>query len=54
MLGIPTPLMRATVEIGKAISGVDYWATGRTVARCGIAGLDARAIREYVRTGGRG
>lgn len=53
LLGVSTPLMRATVEIGIAISGVDYWANGRTVARCGLAGMNARALREYARTGER-
>jgi len=53
MLGVPTPLMRATVEIGIAVSGVDYWRTGRTVERCCIAGMTAAELRSYARTGGR-
>lgn len=53
LLGVSTPLMRATVEIGIAISGVNYWATGRTIARCGIAGMNASALCEYARTGDR-
>ncbi|NQU10339.1 NAD/NADP octopine/nopaline dehydrogenase family protein [bacterium] len=51
MLGVPTPLMRATVEIGMAVSGVDYWKTGRTLERCGIRGLDAGRLCQYVKTG---
>jgi len=51
MIGVPTPLMRATVEIGIAISGVDYWQTGRTMEKCGIAGMTAPELREYARTG---
>lgn len=54
MLGVPTPLMKATVEIGIAISGVNYWETGRTVRRCGIAGMSARELSQYVNTGSRG
>lgn len=53
LLGVSTPLMRATVEIGIAISGVDYWATGRTIARCGIVGMNASTLSEYARTGNR-
>jgi opine dehydrogenase len=53
MLGVNTPLMRATIEIGIAISGVDYWETGRTLQRCGIAGMTADALCEYVRSGRR-
>ncbi len=51
MLGVPTPMMRATVEIGIAISGVNYWETGRTLKRCGIAGMTLKQLRQYVRTG---
>ncbi len=50
-LGVATPLMRATIEIGIAISGVDYWQTGRTLERCGIKGLSADEIVSYARTG---
>jgi len=50
-LGVATPLMHATIEIGIAISGVDYWQTGRTLERCGIKGLSADEIVSYARTG---
>lgn len=53
-LGVPTPLMRAAVEIGIAISGEDYWCTGRTLERCGIEGLSAEALVQYVRSGKKG
>ncbi|MBI3985693.1 MAG: NAD/NADP octopine/nopaline dehydrogenase family protein [Lentisphaerae bacterium] len=52
-LGIATPLIRATIEIGIAISGVDYWKTGRTLERCGIEGMSAKRLVAYVRTGKR-
>ncbi len=52
-LGVPTPLMRATVEIGIAVSGVNYWETGRTLERCGIKGMGADELVAYVRTGAR-
>ena len=50
-LGVPTPLMKATIEIGIAISGVDYWATGRTLDRCGIAGMSVEQLCNFVKTG---
>lgn len=50
-LGVPTPLMRATVEIAGAISDEDYWKTGRTLERCGIEGLSAEALIQYVHNG---
>ena len=52
-LGVSTPLMYATVEIGIAISGVNYWEIGRTVKRCGIAGMTTDELQEYARTGNR-
>jgi len=52
-LGVPTPLMRATIEIGIAIAGMDYWQTGRTLERCGIRGMSADEIVTYARTGKR-
>ena len=51
MLGVKTPLMKATIEIGIAISEVDYWEEGRTIQRCGIAGMTAEQLCEYVRCG---
>ena len=50
-LGVATPLMRATIAIGSAISGVDYWQTGRTLDRCGIKGMSAEQIVRYAKTG---
>ena len=50
-LGVPTPLMRATVELGIAVSGVNYWKSGRTLERCGIKGLTADQIIAYAKTG---
>ena len=51
MLGVKTPLMKATIEIGIAISGIDYWQTGRTIKRCGIAEMESEQLCEYVHTG---
>jgi opine dehydrogenase len=51
LLGVATPLMKATIEIGMAISGVNYWQTGRTLKACGIEGMTARRLCAYVKTG---
>jgi opine dehydrogenase len=51
MLGVPTPMIKATIELGIAISGADYWRTGRTLKRCGIEGMTARQLCHYVKTG---
>jgi len=50
MLGVKTPLMRATIELGIAVSGTDYWKTGRTLERCGIADMTVKQLCEYVKT----
>lgn len=50
-LGIPTPLMKATIEIGIAISGRNYWKEGRTLRNCGIEGLSAEELIRYVSEG---
>ena len=50
MLGVKTPLMKATIELGIAISDVDYWDTGRTIERCGIANMTAEQLCEYAKT----
>jgi opine dehydrogenase len=51
MIGVPTPLMKAAVEIGIAISGVDYWSVGRTMNRCGLAGMTEEELAGYAQTG---
>ncbi len=53
MLGVATPLMRATIELGIAVAGVNYWQTGRTLERCGIAAMTSDSLCEYTRTGTR-
>jgi hypothetical protein len=46
--------MESTVHIAGAIAGKDYFSLGRTLKRCGIEGLDAHALIEYVSTGTKG
>jgi len=47
-LQVSTPLMKATIELGIAISGENYWQTGRTLDRCGIAAMNAQELIAYV------
>ncbi len=51
MLGVNAPVMRATIELGIAISGTNYWETGRTLKRCGISDMTGEQLCEYVKTG---
>ena len=50
-LDVATPLMKATIEIGIAISGCNYWKEGRTLEKCGIKGHSAEEITKYVLEG---
>ncbi|MDW8320900.1 MAG: NAD/NADP octopine/nopaline dehydrogenase family protein, partial [Armatimonadota bacterium] len=45
MLGVPCPTIRAIVHLANLMHGCDYWQTGRTVERMGLAGLSLRDIR---------
>ena len=52
-LGVDTPLARAFVAIASAINGANYAATGVTMERLGMAGLDAAGINDFLREGTR-
>jgi opine dehydrogenase len=49
VLGVPTPLLSATLTFASALLGRDLEREGRTLERLGLAGLDARGIRQAVR-----
>ena len=50
-LNVPVPLMEATLTLASALLGRDLASRGRTLEKLGLAGLDARGIRELVRGG---
>lgn len=52
-VGVDTPLARAFVAIASAINGADYAATGLTMERLGMAGLDASGINKFLYEGTR-
>jgi len=49
--GVETPTMRALVDIGSIVMGLDGWTAGRGVADLGIQGMDAETLRAYMQTG---
>jgi opine dehydrogenase len=49
--GATMPTVDALIQVGSALMGTDYRATGRTAARMGLAGLTADDIRRRVREG---
>ncbi len=49
--GVPAPTIRAMVDIGSIVIGVDGWTSGRGVGELGIAGMDPSALKAYLQTG---
>lgn len=48
MLGVRTPAMKSIIHLASIMHGVDYWASGRTVDKLGIAGMSVKDIRFLV------
>lgn len=51
MLGVPTPVADAVIQLASTVQGVDYWKTGRTVEALGIGGMSPAALRRYLHEG---
>jgi len=51
MLGVPCPTIQAVVHLANLLHGCDYWKTGRTVEKLGLAGLTLQEIRQLVLEG---
>lgn len=50
-IGLPAPIARAFVTIASAINGTDYYASGRTLDKLGMAGMDAERINAFLQEG---
>lgn len=48
MIGVPTPVSDAVIQLASTVQGVDYWKTGRTVEALGIAGRTPEELRRYL------
>jgi len=51
LVGSPCPTIRTIIHLANLMHGCDYWETGRTVERLGLAGLELPAIRRLVLDG---
>ncbi|MFQ6131443.1 MAG: NAD/NADP octopine/nopaline dehydrogenase family protein [Armatimonadota bacterium] len=51
MLGVPTPAIDAVVELANQVQECDYWQTGRTVEKLGLAGRSVREILHFALVG---
>lgn len=52
-IGVPVARIEAIVNIACMANGVDYWATGRTAEKLGLAGMSAQEMVRYAITGER-
>jgi opine dehydrogenase len=48
MVGVPTPVSDAVIQLASTVQSVDYWTSGRTVEALGIAGRTPEALRRYL------
>jgi len=48
VVGVATPVIDGFVSIGSVVCQEDYWQTGRTLEKLGLAGLDKDGILEVV------
>jgi opine dehydrogenase len=51
VLGMALPATRGVIDVVGALTGVDFWATGRTASRLGLEGMGVAEMRHYARTG---
>lgn len=50
-LGVPTPVMEATVALASVVAGQDFSVTGWSLDHLGLTGLDRAALLDLLETG---
>jgi len=51
LVSVKTDLIDSAITLASALLGMDYWETGRTVEKLGLANLDKDRLVRYVNTG---
>lgn len=51
LLGVPTPISDGINHILSVVEQTDFWATGRTAEKLGIAGMNRDQLLRYLETG---
>ena len=51
MVGSPCPAIRTIIHLANIMHDCDYWETGRTAEKLGLAGLELQEIRRLVLEG---
>jgi opine dehydrogenase len=48
ILSVPTPLIDSLINLGCAVCDEDFWQTGRTLEKIGLAGMSSEELLNYV------
>jgi len=51
LLGIPTPISDAIINLSGSINRTDYWIEGRGVNDLGLEGMSIEQIQKFLRDG---
>ena len=51
--GVEVPIMRALVDIGSVVMGIDGWQEGRSVGDLGIENMHLDSLKSFLKTGSR-
>lgn len=51
VLGVATPLMDSVTNLASALRSEDYWVTGRTLEKVGLAGMTGEEMKKFVMEG---
>ena len=49
LVGVKTPMMNITIELASILLGIDFRATGRTLDKLGIEGMDKESLLNYIK-----
>jgi opine dehydrogenase len=50
-VGVKTPLMDSVICLASALKSEDYWTTGRTLEKMGLAGMSKEQIHDFLNNG---
>ena len=51
MLGISTPTFDSVINLCGVINDTNYWETGRTAQKLGLAGMDLESLKTFLKEG---
>lgn len=51
MIGVPTPTIKSLVHLASLVNQTNYFKTGRTVEKAGVAGLDIDELNRFLAEG---